>query len=561
MKNLKLTIIILITCFVFSCKKEQLNNNQDEKVTIKGEVKFPTGSKINMIGCNLNSFWTEQTLTSKDYEVEVNKNDFNIQFLSDKNDKTVMLGFTYPNQTDFTIDANSTILGLLMKVPSINNLTDSQKIEFIRDIKTNVKYADALRAVETHILNELDIFDTTDVVMQQKLSSLFDNNVLRRGSGFGYDKQIYITRDSLNLTFGNPGVSFVQVVGIYDYSNTRIAKLEVDRYKMYLTSVFDIPNTIFTTPNPIETKYTLPKNGTYKIKIRNGGFNPLNNDLESREAINANTINLVLDNIEVFIPLKFDNQCLSSIKDVIESKINLVMGSLSIANDKSKYLELVYNISVSVIEQLKLGTTCGNITFSSSENSFIDKVTGLIKYVDWFGKVGTYMNNTVFTFEYFTSNTQNPISVLDTIITVGSTNDTLKYCFTDNTTPQECYSCTGNYNSECATKTWYTSGLNYYIDVYYTNGVLTSGLVSSSGAETGNITFNTHPCSVPLPGTIVGDVCQDPRPCGFHSGITNGNVTFLGNNFSSVDGTITGHINGNTVTINLNGINVVMIRC
>ena len=62
---------------------------------------------------------------------------------------------------------------------------------------------------------------------------------------------------------------------------------------------------------------------------------------------------------------------------------------------------------------------------------------------------------------------------------------------------------------------------------------------------------------------MTGDVCQDPRPCGFNSGNpnNNGNVTFTGNNFSSADGSITGNINGNTVTINLNGINVVMIRC
>jgi uncharacterized protein (TIGR02145 family) len=419
MKNLKLITILLLAIFVFACKKESTNNNEQEKITINGEVKLPSGSLIEINGCNVNSFWTEQTLTSKDYEVEVNKNDFNVQFLSDKNDKTVMLGYSYPNQTDFTIDANSTILGLLMKVPSINNLADAQKIEFIRDIKNNIKYADALSAVETHIKNGLDIFDTTDVVMQQKLSALFDNNVLRRRGGFGYDKQIYITRDSLNLTFGNPGVSFVQVVGIYDNTNTRIAKLEIDRHKMYVTSIFDIPNAIFTTPNLIETKYTLPSNGTYKIKVRNGGFNPINNDLESEEALISNSINLVLDNIKVFIPLDVSSGCNSAIYNSVKSKIDAIKPIIKATNNKVNFISLIYNITKSTIYDLKIGTACSNINLPIGQQKFIDKISFYIKWIDLVGKTGTYMNNTVFTFEYFTSNTQNPSSVLDTTITVG----------------------------------------------------------------------------------------------------------------------------------------------
>ncbi|HUM51499.1 MAG TPA: C1 family peptidase [Chitinophagales bacterium] len=146
------------------------------------------------------------------------------------------------------------------------------------------------------------------------------------------------------------------------------------------------------------------------------------------------------------------------------------------------------------------------------------------------------------------------------------TNDTIKYCFTDNTTPQQCYSCSGGDGSgnACITKTWFTSGLNYYIDVYYFNGIPISGLVSSSGTGSGSLIITPpYVCPTGGPGTVTGDVCQDPRPCGFNSGNpnNNGNVTFTGNNFSSADGSITGNINGNTVTINLNGINVVMIRC
>ncbi len=408
-----LVIILLLSIIIVGCKKTDEPKNDDtiisnQNIRVSGIIKFPTGMNQNAGGYSVNSFISDQTLTSNSYSVEVVKNDYNIQYLTDQTDKDIMLGFTYPNQTDFTIDASSTILALTMKLPSVNSLSNTGKQNFITKLKSSNKFSSALIAVENHIRAGKDIFDN-DLEMQSKISELFDQASLR--SGFGFNGQAYITKAGKTITIGNPGVSFAQVVGIYN-NNQRISKLNLDRYQFFATSISDIFTTFGTTPNPIEQSYTVQQDGIYNIRVRNGGFNPFLNDVESKEAYDLNLINIVLDYMDIFLP--DDRTCKGKIVEAVKTKVALAQNLMSVSTDKTAYLKITYNITKEVLDALAIGRYC--TTIKPGGYKYVRKILKLLSWLDKVGTIGTNLNTGFFLAEYFIKSK----SSLDTTIIIGN---------------------------------------------------------------------------------------------------------------------------------------------
>jgi hypothetical protein len=410
----KVTIAILLVFALFStCKKDEAKKDEEaqQKSKITGKIKFPIGSNLNPSGCSVNSFIIEQTLNDENYSVDIISNDFNIQFLTSSDGKELMLGYTYPSQTDFTIDSKSTLLALVMKLPSVNSLSTSGKLNFINKIKASPGYTDAINAIENHIIAAQDIFDTTDVNMQQKIAGVFDYAASHR-QGFGYDGQVYINKSGKSLTFGNPGVSIAQVIGIYQGSN-RIAKLELDRYQTFVTSITEIPSAFNNPPSPIEVKYDFQNDGIYQIKVRSGGFNLPNNDLESNEAIKTNAWNLVSDNLSVFIPIKLSKRCPEAVNDAIESGVEIFKNTMKASLTTKELMGVVYNLTKKVVQSIIINTCInGNL----QEVSYLNKILKYVKWLDFVGKIGTQINNSIFLTDYFVATK----SSLDTTITIGT---------------------------------------------------------------------------------------------------------------------------------------------
>lgn len=408
-------LIVALVFILFGCKINESIESESSTLEISGVVKLPSGMPQTVNGYSINSFYSEPILSSNQYAVEVNKNDFNVQFLSSPTEKTILLGLTYPNQTDFTIDSKSTLLGLIFKLPALNSLTQDGKIEFMNKILTSPKYNDAISAIEAHIIADKDIFDTSDVVMYQKIADLFHSASQLR-SGFGANGQVQILRDNKNITFKNPGVSFSQVIGIYQ-NNRRIKKIELNRHKHFATSISQLftQNPINPTPNPeIIEKYTFPDDGKYTIKVRNGGFNPLTVDLENSEALVLNGINLIVDNIKNFIPLNLNDKCPSTIYNIIKSTVESGKAAMQSANDKRKLATLSYEFTKTVLLAIKTGNVCSDITPKGIK--YIDKIFQFLKPLDALGKAGTVANNSIFAIEFFISSK----SALDTTITIGT---------------------------------------------------------------------------------------------------------------------------------------------
>jgi hypothetical protein len=415
--------IFFALALIYSCKKNDTKNDTKKdapagQITkISGKIKFPAGLNLVPSGCSVNSFITDQTLSDENYTVDVDSNDFNIQFLTSSGGKELMLGYSYPSQTDFTIDSKSTLLALVMKLPVVNSLSTSGKLNLIDKIKISPGYADAINAIEAHIALNLDIFDTTDVNMQQKIGSLFDYAATHR-QGFGYDGQVYVNKSGKAITFGNPGVSIAQVIGIYQGSN-RIAKLELDRYKTFVTSIAEIPSAINNPPQPIEVKYDFQNDGVYQIKVRSGGFNLPNNDLESNEALISNASNFVLDNLKVFIPIDLSKECPEAVFNAIKSQVDIFKIFLKGSANISAFLGIGYNLTKTVINSILVNSTCVS---GVGKIRYLDKVLKYLKWLDLVGKVGTSINNSIFLTDYFLATK----SSLDTTIAIGITIPILK---------------------------------------------------------------------------------------------------------------------------------------
>lgn len=410
----KLLTILIITVILSACKKKSDDNSPvNETRIVKGKVEFPNDLNHSFVNNKLNSCFEEDILTDSEYEIEVSKDDFNTQFLTDDNGKDIMLGFTYPNQTDFTINSKSTLLALVMKLPAVNMLTTEGKLDFINKIQASTKYAEALQELELNITSGKDIFDTTTIALHKKIAALFDNASLRTMSGFG--SEILMNRNDKQLTFTNPGNSYVQVIGIYNSNNVQIAKLELDRYKVFATSITGLVTaTGNSATNPIEKTYTLPGDDTYKIKVRNGGFNTPNNDAESIEAANSNAINLVIDNLKVFLPIDVSSGgCSQAIYNAVKSKVTLYQTLVKQQNSKWGYLKIISAWTASTLDVIKVGIGCGNIPKPSLVN-YIDKAKKYLKWLDFIGKWGTFMNNTTFAIQYFSHN-----SSIDTTLVIG----------------------------------------------------------------------------------------------------------------------------------------------
>jgi hypothetical protein len=298
-----------------------------------------------------------------------------------------------------------------MKLPSVNSLSTSGKLNFINKIKASPGYTDAINAIENHIVAGQDIFDTTDVNMQQKIAGVFDYAASHR-QGFGYDGQVYINKSGKSLTFGNPGVSIAQVIGIYQGSN-RIAKLELDRYQTFVTSITEIPTAFNTPPSPIEVKYDFQNDGIYQIKVRSGGFNLPNNDLESNEAIKTNAWNLVSDNLSVFIPIKLSKRCPEAVNEAIESGVEIFKNTMKASLTTKELMGVVYNLTKKVIQSIIINTCInGNL----HEVSYLNKIVKYLKWLDLVGEIGTQINNSIFLTDYFVATK----SSLDTTITIGT---------------------------------------------------------------------------------------------------------------------------------------------
>lgn len=156
---MKYILALFLSCSLFlGCKKSDTPTEPgDELISISGKVVLPNNSGVNISGLEVNSGFTSQILNTDTYKIDVLKNEFSSQYVTNAQGKNILMGYYYPTQTDFTINSTSTILGILMETPSVSSLTVNGKLDLINKIKANSKFPTTLAKLEDAIRSGISI--------------------------------------------------------------------------------------------------------------------------------------------------------------------------------------------------------------------------------------------------------------------------------------------------------------------------------------------------------------------------------------------------------------------
>lgn len=132
-----LIFLALTSMFLSSCAKDddKIKIEIPETISVAGAINLPTNSTFNVEGWSVNGEFSEDLVSNDAYELEAVSPDFGVIYVSDLSDNERLLGLVYPGQNNYSISCSSTVLAMLMKMPVVNSLTTSGKLNLISSIE------------------------------------------------------------------------------------------------------------------------------------------------------------------------------------------------------------------------------------------------------------------------------------------------------------------------------------------------------------------------------------------------------------------------------------------
>lgn len=395
----KLIILFAFTLtIIIGCKK---NDNPidpaDEIISITGKVVLPSNSGININGLEVNSGFSSQILATDTFKVEVLKNDFSCQYLKNAQGRNILIGYSYPGQTDFTINSKSTLLGMLMQAPTVTSLTTDAKLNFINKIKTSLQLPTALSNLENAIRAGKDIFDTLNTSLHSSIFNLFESVTSTASTGLA--EQVLINVDGKTIEVTNPGITYTQCIGIYK-NNIRLGQVDLDRCKIFASSVQGVAIQALQTniiPTSISKKITVQEDGIYTLKIRNGGLRSWNGDYESTDARFQNLYQQTTDLVSVFVKIK---GCPGTIITATKEASQYYKDAINGQTSNIQFFKTVYDCGQLVIKSLKGATDCAGFQETKIQ-SYLSSIEKSLPFLKFVSIVGAVMNTSVFGVQYF----------------------------------------------------------------------------------------------------------------------------------------------------------------
>lgn len=394
----KLVFLLISIIFLNGCSKDDsssLNINIEEQ-TIEGKVILPEGSTLDLTNLSVQSYNGNSTINSDSYSINVTKGNHNFLFVSDTNDKVILMGYNHPSQTNFNINAESTIIALAMSMPINSLLTDSAKIDFLNKLKQNSNFSTVVAKMETLIRNGISPLDTNQNVFLSEFLSLFENTITNKTSntkGDYNEDPVNIFKAGNKITFQNGGKFYETSVGIYK-DDKRIEYIELDRIQLFATSAseaFSTANNLatknFAGIDTVEKTYEFKEDGEYEIKIKTGAGSGMSN--ERREALFDNVSKWSMDFFLGLVPLKGNKECVQHVLNEVRSYTTLFMEGKKI-NTLADALSFSYDISKNVIQNLGQGIEC--LSKNPDYLKFSKVAKELFKWDSWVAKIGTAGN-------------------------------------------------------------------------------------------------------------------------------------------------------------------------
>lgn len=407
MKYIKLLIIFffgsLIT--ISSCKKEKNveeppifeNPTNDTIRPAKGVVVLPIGEVVNFTGWSVNSGLSVSAMVNDSFNLPEISTQFSLVFATDANDRERLMGLAYPGQTDFTINSSTTVLAMLMKMPSVISLTSQGQLNLINSIRSSTLFNDAVAEFELAFTQNKDLFDTTNTVLADKLSALFENASLRIEET-NSSSTVNIIRAGRNVIVQNPGKPYAQRVGIYK-GQELVNSFTLGRYQFFSGSIAELINAVGNPPEPIESNpYTFQGDGDFYIKVRTGKpFSGVNDNL-SRDAFKENMFDVITDYVSFYLPNKPNAACLSEIRNWTINEVDDYVGLLSQTTGNANSLtSVIYQVAQSTITLIETSASCSS-NFGNA--SFYTKIKKFLKFVDKVKAISQTLNTSLFIYRY-----------------------------------------------------------------------------------------------------------------------------------------------------------------
>ena len=411
-------------------------NTQSEN-SITGVVKLPEGSNLDSSMLTILSPVDAVEVSNDSYTMNTVADKFLTQLVTDSNDEVVLMGYSYPGQTDFEINAKSTALAMLMNLPTSLLMAQEGKQELITTILNHPEFIALADQIDALLVQGQRPLDTTEQELAEAVGNfyngIFNTQTNKTGKSDDESYPVEIRRTNNEIIFTNPGKSYDTKIGIYK-DGQAVHQITMDRINFVPTGIGDVIGAIAsaitgeipTGLQPVEKSYTLEGDGEFTIKVRNGFWtNGLDSD--NVAAWISNMTGWSIDLLVEIIPLGDCVQPLiSDFKEFMQTAL-----TFQEAPAPGELLGLIYNL---ISEFLNDSVIVAGCLINPTENKAYLKALG--KLTNFTGLVGVFGN-------------------------AGNTMLGMYQWFTDDGALDKCYQVEGEIVNECDGKDVYAVGYGY----------------------------------------------------------------------------------------------------
>lgn len=400
MKNFCLGVLLSFLLF-FSCNENREETSPDENAItkteiIKGKVIAPAG--INTTTLSVVSPVEVGKITEEGYTVKSFSNNFNTQIIQNAEQKVLLLGYSYPGQTNFDISSRSTALALIMNTEAGLFLTNEGKKQLINLTLSDPDFNKLAAQIQNSASSNRNLFDTTNVELMQALKAVVENVIpqgdIFRTSETPTSESVNIFNSGKNFIFNNSGSAITSVVGIYK-DQERLQQFVVDGLAFAPTSVGDVFSNPGIYGEPVDHPYALPSDGEYQIKIRTGRPGTDDNSDEHKKAFYENLGLISSYTLGIFLPNIETQTC--NKKKIATNIINLISAGTDIYAAKSA-ASAVYMANAAVFQSLDDIIGNCNTIFTAD---YFKSIAGVFTFIDkTLGMAGNAVNLSVFAYQW-----------------------------------------------------------------------------------------------------------------------------------------------------------------
>ncbi|KPM32786.1 Putative lipoprotein [Croceitalea dokdonensis DOKDO 023] len=399
----KIAIVVFFLAAVFGCQKDEPIVKDDDPIaeipsptttqsTISGKIVVPIESGIDVNNLTISSPIDVATVSDGTYEMVTQEDKFLTQLVSDNNGEVLLMGFTYPGQTDFEINTKSTALAMLMNLPFSLLMSDEAKQELIAKFLGDPGLKNIEDSIEKQLKNNTSPLDISSPELATTVSVFYNQLLFPQASkssklDYSYDP-VDIRLTNNEITFVNLGKTYDTEIGIYK-DEVKIKSITSERITFLPTTIGQAMGAFASayggTPlpgdlQPAEYTYTFENDGQYDIRIRTG--KSTDTSIENQVALLSNYINWGSDIILEVLPL---GDCIQPMIANFKQHVQ-TFGGFEDATTQQEKLGLLHDVLYTFFNESTTLAAC----FTSAEQveDYLKQFASLLKFIDLVGKIG-----------------------------------------------------------------------------------------------------------------------------------------------------------------------------